>query len=1048
MTDPDPRPGELADPAGAPAPVSHLAATHATDPRSLGLAATHGSHAAMHRTQLAALDADTTPQLGSCDTLDSGPRDGALARPNLADPEERRRRQALKFRLFGEAEDAVKIGRFQVLGRLGAGGMGVVYSAYDEQLDRKIAVKVLRPEGAGSHNATRLKREAQAMARLSHPNIVAVHEVGETDGKEVFVAMEFVRGRSLDHWLETKPAWPLVLAVFSAAGRGLQAAHAAGLIHRDFKPANAILGDDGCVKVLDFGLARLETSPTDAPLAPGSLMDLRLTRTGAMMGTPFYMSPEQLLGEPLTPASDQFSFFVALYEALYRRLPFPGDTLPDLIEHVTSLPPAAPPAGHDIPGWLHRVLLRGLARNPADRFPDMAAALTALAQDPARRRRRLAAILGLMSFSAAASVGAMQLASAGPGRCEDLGAATEAVWNPDRITAARTAFTTSAGPFGGETWTLVEPRLAAWVDQWLALRSDRCHAYAAGQLSDTLHDRSLACLERQLARVDGLVTAFVTADANTTEQAPTAVAALPSLSLCADVDALLAEVALPDDDAARVRVTRGRATLERARAAIDLGDHDGALARADEVAAEARNLAYEPLLALAQLVRGDALHWKRDVPGADAALSSGLELALASGDERSAVEALARRIFVRAELARQPERALADAAIDRALLRRVPGDPRLAWLVENNIAVAHDVASEPDAAATGYEAALRIAAEVHEGVASEAIASRYNLGLLRSEERAFDRAAELLAEAAAAGEQLHGPNHPALLPLLEGQANATYLLGRHTDALALCHRARALAARLPAANPALLLPIVELEARIAGERRLPSAPALADEAEALARAAFGPTSPRLALALLRPQLVRDAREPELGVALTNLAELGPALWATALVSRAEALHFAGRPAQALDLLTQSRSSPSWPSLTPATRVALILLAADAQLASDQPTLAAAALDEAESLAGASMPRSLRQYLDHLRGRVALRTGDPTTAVILLRRAVASYATTYDSDHPEFLAVQSALALALRAAGHQPEAATLAAALTRSYQQLGPAFAPEIAALTP
>ncbi len=349
--------------------------------------------------------------------------------------------------MFGEAEDAVKIGRFQVLGRLGAGGMGVVYTAYDERLDRKIAIKVLRSEGSGDQSRVRLQREAQAMARLSHPNIVAVHEVGEAEGG-VFVAMEFVRGSSLDRWLETKQPWRRVVEVFSAAGRGLQAAHTAGLIHRDFKPANAILGDDGSVKVLDFGLARSDASPADEAQAPGSLMNLRLTRTGVMMGTPAYMSPEQLLGEPLTPASDQFSFFVALYEGLYRRLPFAGESLTELVEHVTSDRPAEAPAGSDVPAWLYRVVLRGLARAPADRFPDMAAALTALANDPARRRRRLAGALGLMLFSAGASVGAMQLGATDGGRCEGLAAATAPVWNDERITAARTAFSANAGSLG------------------------------------------------------------------------------------------------------------------------------------------------------------------------------------------------------------------------------------------------------------------------------------------------------------------------------------------------------------------------------------------------------------------------------------------------------------------------------------------------------------------------------------------------------------------------------------------------------------------------
>jgi predicted Ser/Thr protein kinase len=972
--------------------------------------------------------------VGSLDTIASGER---MARPDFGDPEERRRRQALKAKLFGESEDAVKIGRFQVLGRLGAGGMGVVYAAYDERLDRKIAIKVLRQDSGQSKH--RLLREAQAMARLSHPNIVGVHEVGE-DGDSVFVAMEFVRGKSLDRWLEEPRPWREVLAVFMAAGRGLQAAHEAGLIHRDFKPANAILADDGRVKVLDFGLARAGGA-TEVETGEGSLMAVRLTRTGAMMGTPAYMSPEQFAAEELTAASDQFSFFIALYEALYRKLPFTGETVGALAVSVTRGKPAEPTSS-EVPSWIRAVVMRGLARAPADRFPDMAAVLAALGRDPARRRRRLAAVLGLVVASGGVSAGAMSLVAADGGRCEGVAAATKEVWNDERIAAAGAAFAGRAGVLGEETWSLIQPRIGGWIDEWVRLRDSRCTAYAAGELSDTLHDRSVACLERQLARVDALVTAFVVADATSVEQAPVAVAALPSLALCSDSEALLAEVPPPDDPQARERVASGRASLERARAAIDLGDYAGALAQADMVSGEARALRYEPLIAFAELIRGDALHWQRDFAGSEAALGAGLELALASGDERVAVEALARRIYVRAEILGEPARALADAAIDRALLRRVPGDARLAWLVENNIAVAEERAGHDAAAERGHVAAGQLAAGIGDGASFEAMVSQYNLGLLHGQRGDPMQAAAMIAAAVATGERLQGPNHPALLVLLEGQASALVELGRWREASAICQRGRALAARLTGVGPTLL-PLLELEATIAGNRRSPAAETMAAEVVALAEADSGAGSHRAKFAALRSWPYSEAHEPELAAARAAVKTMSLPMWAETSMLRADAMLDAGRSPRAL--IDEVRADEAWASVPPRLRITIGLFAARVAVDEGRAVDAARELGEVEALGRDAPPFAMQMQVDHIRGELATRAGDPRAAVSLLRRAAEACAT-FDEDHPRRLAVRASLARALRASGATAEAEEVGRDVIRLYRSLGAGFEPEASAL--
>ncbi len=296
---------------------------------------------------------------------------------------------------------AERIGRYVVLRKLGEGGMGEVYAAYDEELDRRVAIKVVHERLSGTTmGRARMQREAQAMARLSHPNVVQVHDVGAFAG-QVFVAMEFVKGETLGAWqarqdASTETGRRALLAMYAQAGRGLAAAHEQGLVHRDFKPDNVLVGDDERARVLDFGLAATqreasvpERGRTAAHAAlSGGILDSDLTRTGSVMGTPAYMAPEQFLAAPTDARTDQFCFCAALYEALYGELPFAGDTFVARELEVTegSVRPASAPCR--IPGWLRTVVVRGLARRPEERYSSMDALLEALARDPAQQRRR------------------------------------------------------------------------------------------------------------------------------------------------------------------------------------------------------------------------------------------------------------------------------------------------------------------------------------------------------------------------------------------------------------------------------------------------------------------------------------------------------------------------------------------------------------------------------------------------------------------------------------------------------------------------------------
>lgn len=295
-------------------------------------------------------------------------------------------------------------GRYVVLERLGIGGMGYVYSAYDPDLDRRVALKILRPDRQNSEVETRkaqarLLREARVLAKLQHPNVISIYDVGTLDG-QVFLAMAFVEGENLEHWMRRRERpWRQVLNRFISAGRGLAAAHAAGLVHRDFKPANVMLGNDGQVRVVDFGLARRCTNtPPPGTLEPcldpetssASDADLfqTLTRTGAVLGTPAYMAPEQHQRENPDARTDQFAYCVALYEALYGERPFQGSNLRETQLRVLSGELRETPYNSTVPPWLRTALLRGLETSPEARYPSMDDLLDALENHPERARRR------------------------------------------------------------------------------------------------------------------------------------------------------------------------------------------------------------------------------------------------------------------------------------------------------------------------------------------------------------------------------------------------------------------------------------------------------------------------------------------------------------------------------------------------------------------------------------------------------------------------------------------------------------------------------------
>jgi eukaryotic-like serine/threonine-protein kinase len=336
----------------------------------------------------------------------------------------------------GDEHRGASFGRFVVLGRLGTGGMGVVLSGYDPELDRKVALKLLHSTlGRGEAARARLQHEAKAMARLAHPNTVTVYEVGPA-GDQLFIAMELVDGKTLRAWLdERERPWREVLSMFIAAGRGLEAAHAAGLVHRDFKPDNVLIGKDGRPRVSDFGHAASGTRVGDSGVEGGSV-DASLSVHGVAVGTPSHMAPEQWLGGEVDARTDQFAFCVSLWRALWRRPPFAGDAWASLRDAVVEGRRAPPGESRGLPGWLAPVLDRGLAHEREKRWPSMGALLGELEQRAnARRRAWIGAGAGGLVAIAGAALFVVETRPDPPEVCAAPRARIETVWSAARRTA-------------------------------------------------------------------------------------------------------------------------------------------------------------------------------------------------------------------------------------------------------------------------------------------------------------------------------------------------------------------------------------------------------------------------------------------------------------------------------------------------------------------------------------------------------------------------------------------------------------------------------------
>ena len=683
-------------------------------------------------------------------------------------------------------------GRYRVEAKIGAGGMGVVYRALDLTLERTVALK-LHNLGIGDISVSRLWREAKAMASLRHPNVVTVHEIGEYAG-HMFIAMEYVEV-TLRQWLAATPRRPLdIVAMFIDAGRGLAAAHAVGIVHRDFKPDNVLVGSDGRARVGDFGVAQRltdpssgddEAAPSVTPPAAAAVADrssgdpvakdARLTVTGAAIGTPAYMAPEQMRGVADARA-DQFAFCVSLFEALAGRRPYRGRDMLDLDIEMSS--GVLQPLPRAVPSAVIKALRRGLAYVPEDRFLDMNALLAAL--DRARRRGRRTVAVAMIVTACVAGAAVYLAPREQP--CADADAPVAAAWDPERRAAIRDAV---ASIEGANTETIAS-HVVETIDEHASalaqMRRDTCLARNDPATSH-LVDARMACLGRRLDELTAVTAVFVAADAQTLIRADDVLALIHDVDDCADPKRYLTGVTPPTPEQAE-SVAELRATQARAVAWGRAGKYAQAKAEGTDLLDGARALDYAPLLAEALLTAGSLRGGAMETADADGLLREGFYIALREGHDAVMAEAALQLLSRVAEAGGPPSEIeswfqLARAAQDRSAAPqrdrvRLSTNRAHAYWVSGNIeaALAQIGHAQDDAQTLPLDHPVRrratwMAARIHMAAGDYAGSREFN---------------RLAFESAIRG---HGAGHPEVANVADSFAEVLAVSGRPLDAIAL-----------------------------------------------------------------------------------------------------------------------------------------------------------------------------------------------------------------------------------------------------------------------
>ncbi|MER2565739.1 MAG: serine/threonine-protein kinase [Myxococcaceae bacterium] len=839
------------------------------------------------------------------------------------------------------------IGRYLVLEAVGSGSMGVVYSAWDPSLDRKVALKLVRRTGNDTALDARLLREAKALARLAHPNVVAVHDAGTHD-TQVFLAMEFVEGLTLSHWLQTPRTWQQVLAVFIGAGEGLAAAHRAQLVHRDFKPDNVLVEPSGRARVTDFGLARDAAAPavleSTIPRADASAF---VTREGSLTGTPAYMSPEQFRGQSADARSDQFSFCIALYEALWGHRPFQGKSLGEL-EAAVLQGRLVPPPPSKVPRRVREAVLRGLSTEPSARHPNLEALLAELQAQPLVTPGR--AVVGVAVVAALLAGGALWTRESKL-RCTGAETKLHGVWDAERRRVAEAAFAATKAPGAESAAQRAFDALDGYAAAWVTMHTEACRATrVTGEQSEAVLDRRMRCLARRRDELDAQATLFEKATPEIVARAAQAAGGLSVLAPCGDLDALRADQPALENAGIERRVAELRRAVADVKALKNSGRYAKAIERAEGLLPEVRTLGYQPLLAelLAQL--GDAQEPAGRLDAAEKSFEAAVFEAEACRHDEVVALASIRLVLVTGARRGKPEAATVWEKHASASLGRLGSRPEL------------------EADLNDHAASMLMA----QHKAEEALA-RHRLALpLR--------------------EKALGPAHPLVAASLNNLANALVELGRLDEAEASYRRALEVYERaLGPEHPRVAMSWDNLANLFDARGDMKQLAQAAEKGLVLRERVLPPGHPEIAISLLHVAVAQSFRgEHAAAVSGTEravqLLSAGPGpthpMTLEAVAYLGDALSAAGRHGEALaqfEKLLQGEAPPP-------TQLRAQVGAATELQALGKTTEAAARLEAALRAAVGQTPSVPQARGELLLGRLVWARGDRVRAKVLVEQA--------------------------------------------------------------
>ncbi|HGG58152.1 MAG TPA: tetratricopeptide repeat protein, partial [Nannocystis exedens] len=639
----------------------------------------------------------------------------------------------------------------------------------------------------GALSRARMIREAQALAKLSHANVVTVYEVGEHKG-HVFIAMEFVEGRTLRGWLKVyraqlsrrmqKTAWRAIITVFAAAGRGLAAAHDAGIIHRDFKPTNVIVGPKGRVTVLDFGIA---IAPERADTGP-------LTLAGTIADTPPYMAPEQAAGALVDPRADQYAFATCLYEALVGERPYKGRTLDERLRELLTEPPPSFPKGSQLPASLQRAVLRGLTQDPDLRFPSMREFIAAIELAPTRPLRR-GLLVGTAALALAATGYGVAYQQVAPDPiCESSDLEIADAWSPEHEEAIRNAFAHTDLSYADDTLKRLLPLLREYRDLWVETRRNACEANLRNELPTDLYGLEVSCLDRHKRHFASLTARLADADVSTAEQALRATRQLPAITSCTDIAALTSAVPPPDRPEINAEVEALRARLEVVRVEMALAHLDEARDELEQICTRADELDYLPLRAEAHSLRGRILLRSGDLEAAEQALRSTLWWADELRDDVTLASSMAALLRVLSAQARLDE-ALDWTPHARSVLARLGKSEASAAELSRDLGRVHYRRHDAKEALLWLDRARLIAdalGDTRQDLVLSIDAARAAVFNLQGEPKASLEISMRVLEARIAS---LGPAHPSVATSLGLVGDAYATIGDHASSLPYYERA-------------------------------------------------------------------------------------------------------------------------------------------------------------------------------------------------------------------------------------------------------------------